>query len=84
VVAQTAACLPRRRLVYFESSGDRSDGRLRAVLPCLRFRASRAQTPDTRFDAWAEMMQGDGYDDEDPEATDLSLEDITGGDDALE
>jgi hypothetical protein len=30
------------------------------------------------------MMQGDGYDDEDPEATDLSLEDITGGDDALE
>jgi len=28
--------------------------------------------------------EGDEYEDEDPEATDLSLEDITGGDDALE
>ena len=30
------------------------------------------------------ISQGDEYEDEDPEATDLSLEDITGGDDALE
>ena len=41
--------------------------------------------PDFAFVALAGLSQGDDeYDDEDPGATDLSLEDITGGDDSLE